>query len=55
MEGVSCRTQVGYVPLLDELAETIFDLCQEVDTPLYKADSGWAKWPTNAKEEFVLE
>ncbi|KAL9019595.1 MAG: hypothetical protein Q9185_003137 [Variospora sp. 1 TL-2023] len=45
----------GCVPQLEELAETIFGLCQEEDTPIYKEGSGWSKWPSNAKEGDVLE
>jgi len=45
----------GHVPRLDELAEAVFDLCQEGDAPLYKEGSGWARWPRSAEEELVLE
>ena len=45
----------GLIPRLDELAETVFELCVEGDTPLYKEGSGWARWPRSAKEELVLE
>lgn len=43
------------VPQLDELAEEVFDKCQDGEIPLYKQGSGWAKWPPSAKEELVLE
>ncbi|KAL2056600.1 hypothetical protein ABVK25_002994 [Lepraria finkii] len=45
----------GHIPQLDELAETVFDRCQEEDTPLYTKGSGWAGWPPSAKEDLVLE
>jgi len=45
----------GHVPRLDELAEAVFDLCQEGDAPQYKEGSGWARWPRSAEEELVLE
>ena len=45
----------GLIPRLDELARTVFDLCQEGDAPLYTEGSGWARWPRSAKEELVLE
>ena len=45
----------GQIPQLDELAEEVFDKCQDGKTPLYTQDSGWTKWPPSAKEEFVLE
>ncbi|MCJ1473154.1 hypothetical protein MMC13_001805 [Lambiella insularis] len=44
-----------HVPQLDELAEAVFELCLEGDTPLYKEGGGWARWPGSAKEELVLE
>ena len=43
------------IPRLDELTETVFELCVEGDTPLYKEGSGWARWPQGAEEELVLE
>ena len=45
----------GQVPQLDELAEEVFDKCQDGETSLYKQGSGWTKWPPSAKEELVLE
>ncbi len=45
----------GQVSHLDELAEEVFDICQEGETPLYKQGSGWTKWPPSAKEELVLD
>ena len=45
----------GQIPQLDELAEEAFNKCQDGSAPLYKQDSGWIKWPANAKEELVLE
>ncbi|KAL8855302.1 MAG: hypothetical protein Q9178_008056 [Gyalolechia marmorata] len=45
----------GHVPRLDELAETVFDRCQQEDTRLYTEGSGWTKWPPSAKEDLVLE
>ena len=45
----------GQVPHLDELAEKVFDKCQDGEIPLYKQGSGWTKWPPSAKEELVLE
>lgn len=45
----------GHIPRLDELAETVFDRCQEEDARLYTKGSGWAEWPTSAKEDLVLE
>ncbi len=45
----------GQVPRLDELAEKVFDTCQEGDAPLYVHGCGWTKWPPSAKEELVLE
>ncbi|KAK3175351.1 hypothetical protein OEA41_002598 [Lepraria neglecta] len=44
-----------HIPRLDELAETVFDRCQEEDTRLYTQGSGWTGWPPSAKEELVLE
>ncbi len=44
-----------HVPRLDELAEAVFDLCQEGDAPQYKEGSGWARWPRSAEEGLVLE
>ena len=45
----------GQVPQLDELAQRVFDKCQDGEAPLYKQGSGWTKWPPSAKEELVLE
>ena len=45
----------GHIPRLDELAETVFDRCQEEDTRLYTKGSGWTRWPPSAKEDLVLE
>ena len=45
----------GQVPQLDELAEEVFDKCQDGETALYKQGAGWTKWPSSAKEELVLE
>ncbi len=45
----------GHIPRLDELAETVFDRCQEEDTRLYTKGSGWTEWPPSAKEDLVLE
>jgi len=49
------HTVFGLVPRLDELAEKVFDICQEGDAPLYTVGSGWAMWPRSANEELVLE
>jgi len=45
----------GHIPRLDKLAETVFDRCQEEDTPLYTKGSGWNGWPPSADEDLVLE
>ncbi|KAL8669127.1 MAG: hypothetical protein Q9168_006267 [Polycauliona sp. 1 TL-2023] len=45
----------GHISRLDELTETVFDRCQEGDTPLYTKGSGWTDWPPSAKEDLVLE
>jgi len=45
----------GHIPRLDELAETVFDRCQEEDTRLYTKGSGWTEWPRSANEDLVLE
>lgn len=45
----------GPYPRLDKLAETVFDRCQEEDTPLYTKGSGWNGWPPSADEDLVLE
>jgi len=45
----------GHIPQLDELAETVFDRCQEEDTRFYIKGSGWTEWPPSAKEDLVLE
>lgn len=45
----------GHIPRLDELAEMVFDRCQEEDTRLYTQGSGWTEWPPSAKEDLVLE
>ena len=45
----------GHIPRLDELAEMVFDRCQEEDTRLYTKGSGWTEWPPSAKEDLVLE
>ncbi len=45
----------GHIPRLDELAETVFDRCQEEDTRLYTKGSGWTEWPPSAKEDLVLK
>ena len=44
----------GCVLQLEELAETIFGLCQEEDTTLYNEGSGWSQWPSKAEEKAVL-
>ncbi|KAL8903406.1 MAG: hypothetical protein Q9207_003952 [Kuettlingeria erythrocarpa] len=44
----------GCVPQREELAETIYRLCQEGDTPLYNEGSGWSQWPLKADEKAVL-
>ncbi|KAL8906150.1 MAG: hypothetical protein Q9207_002183 [Kuettlingeria erythrocarpa] len=45
----------GHISRLDELAQTVFDRCQDEDTRLYIEGSGWTKWPRSAEEESVLE
>lgn len=45
----------GHIPELDKLAETVFERCQEGETPLYTEGSGWNGWPPNAEEPLVLE
>ena len=45
----------GQVPQLDELAEEVFNKCQDGETPLYKQGSGWTRWPPSAREPLVLE
>ena len=45
----------GHIPQLDELAETVFDRCQEENTRLYTEGSGWSEWPPSAKEDLILE
>ncbi len=45
----------GHIPQLDELADTVFDRCQEEDTRLYIKGSGRTEWPPSAKEDLVLE
>jgi len=45
----------GQIPRPDELAEEVFDKCQDGETPLYKQGSGWTTWPPSAKEELMLE
>lgn len=45
----------GHISRLDELAEMVFDRCQEEDTRLYTKGSGWTEWPTSAKEDLVLD
>ena len=45
----------GHISQLDELAEKVFNQCQEEDTPLYTKASGWTEWPTSAKEDLVLD
>ena len=44
----------GQVSQLEELTKTIFDLCQDGRTPLYKEGSGWTNWPSPAEEGRVL-
>ncbi|KAL8855463.1 MAG: hypothetical protein Q9178_007896 [Gyalolechia marmorata] len=34
---------LGHIPRLDELAETVFDRCQEENTQLYTKGSGWTE------------
>jgi hypothetical protein len=43
------------VSQLDELAEEMFNKCQDGETSLYKQGFGWTKWPPNAMNELVLE
>ena len=45
----------GHIPQLDELAETVFDRCQEENTRLYTEGRGWSECPPSAKEDLVLE
>jgi len=45
----------GQVSQLDELAEEVFNKCQDGETSLYKQGSGWTKWPPSAMDELVLE
>ena len=45
----------GHISRLDELAEMVFDRCQEEDTQLYTKGSGWTEWPMSAKEDLVLD
>ena len=45
----------GHISRLDELAEMVFDRCQEEDTRLYTKGSGWTEWPMSAKEDLVLD
>lgn len=46
---------VGHIPPLDELAETVFDLCRDEGSSPYIDGSGWTMWPPSANEELVLE
>ena len=45
----------GHISRLDELAEMVFDRCQEEDIRLYTKGSGWTEWPMSAKEDLVLD
>ena len=45
----------GRIPRLGELAEMVFDRCQEEDTRFCIKGSGWTEWPTSAQEDLVLE
>jgi hypothetical protein len=42
------------VPGLTAAAQTVFDRCQEGNSPLYQVESGWHGWPEGAKEKDVL-
>lgn len=48
-------TVFGHIPRLDELADTVFDRCQEENTRLYTKGNGWTEWPSSAKEDLVLK
>ena len=49
------ETLFGRIPDLDNLADVVFNRCQEGETPLYKDGVGWTQWPPSASEELVLE
>ena len=44
----------GHITGLNELANAVFDRCQNGDAPLYKEGVGWVQWPSSADEELVL-
>ena len=44
----------GHITGLNELANAVFDRCQNRDAPLYKEGVGWVQWPSSAHEELVL-
>lgn len=49
------HTVFGRLPQLHELAEKVFQRCQDGDVPLFTKDKGWAKWPPSAREHLVLD
>ncbi|CAG5181461.1 uncharacterized protein ALTATR162_LOCUS9774 [Alternaria atra] len=42
------------VPGLRPAAQAVLDKCKEGDSPLYRLESGWQRWPGGAKERDVL-
>lgn len=45
----------GWLPQLHELADKVFQRCQDGDAPLFTVGKGWAKWPPIAREHLVLD
>lgn len=45
----------GRLPQLHELADKVFQICQDGDAPLFTEGKGWAQWPPSAREHLVLE
>lgn len=49
------HTVFGRLPQLHELAEKVFQRCQDGDAPIYTIGRGWTKWPPSAREHLVLD
>lgn len=49
------HTVFGWLPQLHELADKVFQRCQDGDAPLFIVGKGWAKWPPSGREHLVLD
>ncbi|KAL5411209.1 hypothetical protein PMIN04_010331 [Paraphaeosphaeria minitans] len=46
---------LGRVRNLESASKAVFEKCKVGDAPLYRDESGWQRWPEDARERDVLE